>query len=535
MLTTLNEKTNVYQKKIRWKDLDWTEIEGRVFKWQTEIYKASKAKDIKKVRKLQKVVAKSYTAKLLAVKRVTQDNRGKNNPGVDGIKITSSTERFNLAKSLVFPTRAQPVRRVWIPKPGSDEKRPLGIPAIKDRCLQALLKMVLEPEWEAKFEANSYGFRPGKSAHDAMRAILNWVSMKPRYVLDADISKCFEKINPEKLLKKLGYTGAFRTQILYWLKAGIFDNFEFSETNEGTPQEGSISPLLANIALHGMENMLKEYMKKVEMRDNNGKMIPVKDRISSIGVVRYADDFVVVHPIKEVILKSRELIINFLDDVGLELSSLKTRLAHTLELQAADQEKEGFDGIIGFDFLGFTVKQWKTKYRSAFNTNGKPLGIKTLIFPSKKKRLNHQKALHKIILHKSKTLTQDDLIKRLNPVIAGWARYFGTSSANTMNLLSKQDSIIYDQLIQWGQKRHKKDRKATRALWKKVGERNRVFKGETQTLVLHADYSNPLNQYVKAKGESSPFDGNTLYWATRLGKSPLCNKKNSHVAKKSKE
>jgi RNA-directed DNA polymerase len=530
MLTTLIKET--ISKKIRWKDLDWKAIESRIFKWQVEIYKASRVGDIKKVRKIQKVLTKSYDAKLLAVKRVTQDNRGKNTPGIDGIKVTSSVIRFNIADSLCFPTKARPVRRVWIPKPGTNEKRPLGIPTIKDRCLQVLLKMGIEPEWEAKFEPNSYGFRPGKSAHDATRSIWNWVSMKPRYVLDADIAKCFDKINHEKLMNKLGYTGAIRTQILYWLKAGIMDDLEFSETKEGTPQGGIISPLLANIALHGMEIMLKEFMKSVVMRDKNGKMIPVKDRMSSIGVVRYADDFVVLHPQKEVILKAKELIIDFLSEVGLELSAKKTRLSHTLELQSTDLREEGFDGIVGFDFLGFTIKQWKTKFRGVFSTHQEPLGFKTFVFPSKKKRLSHQRALHEIILHKGKTITQDELIKKLNPVISGWSRYFGTSSANSMKLLGKQDSIVYDQLVKWGRKRQKKNGKKTYKLWKKVGTRNMVFKGENQTLVLHADYSNPLTTYIKAKGDSSPFDGNTTYWASRLEKSPLCNKKIATLLKK---
>ena len=182
-------------------------------------------------------------------------------------------------------------RRVWIPKPGKNEKRPLGIPTIHDRALQALLKNALEPEWEARFEANSYGFRPGRSCHDAIWAIKNSIRSNPKYVLDADIAKCFDKINHLALLHKLNYTGKVRQQIKAWLKSGVIDQKVLTATSEGTMQGGVISPLLANITLHGMENILMEYAKTLDMRDKRGNQIGWQSKVKSLTLIRYADDF----------------------------------------------------------------------------------------------------------------------------------------------------------------------------------------------------------------------------------------------------
>jgi RNA-directed DNA polymerase len=176
----------------RWDALPWCDIEADVFKLQRRIYQASAQGDIKKVRSLQKLLLNNRAAKLLAVRRVTQDNRGKNTAGVDGISFLTPEERLLLAEQLKVGDTASPVRRVYIPKPGSDELRPLGIPTIHDRALQTLVKFALEPEWEARFEANSYGFRPGRSCWDAIEAIFRSISTKAKFTLDADIAKCFD-------------------------------------------------------------------------------------------------------------------------------------------------------------------------------------------------------------------------------------------------------------------------------------------------------------------------------------------------------
>lgn len=520
----------------RWKNLDWKEIESKVFKWQVEIFKVSKNGEIESVRKTQKILTSSIEARLLAVRRVTQDNRGKKTAGVDGKRSLNESERFQLASQLKIGTKASPLRRVWIPKPGTDEKRPLGIPTIHDRCLQALLKLAIEPEWEAKFEKNSYGFRPGRSAHDAIRSISNYVLKKTRYVLDADIAKCFDKIDHNKLLNKLGYQGSYRKQILYWLKAGILDNFVFSETETGTPQGGVISPLLANIALHGMENLLKDFLEfgsdDIPLLNKNGTKMARSTRRLSIGIIRYADDFVVMHENKQIVLKCKELIIKFLQDIGLELSIKKTRLTHTLNVDKNnDTVEQGFDGVIGFDFLGFTIKSFYSTHRSHLNSQNEPLGYKTLIFPSKKKNKEHQKKLHKIVLHKSQSFTQDNLIKKLNPIISGWSRYFGVSNAYSMNILQKHDHLLFRKLLAWGMKSKKRKAKIVRSLWKTVGSKKWVFATKDTTLVNHIEYANNTNDYIKVKGDASPFNGETKYWANRMGKNPLLTKKESTLIK----
>lgn len=175
-----------------WNTIPWKKIQIHVFKLQKRIYRASSRDDVRTVRKLQRLLMKSRSAKLLAVRRVTQDNQGKKTAGVDGVKSLTPEQRLALVDTLTIGQKAQPVRRVWIPKPGSKEMRPLGIPTIHDRALQALVKLALEPEWEARFEANSYGFRPGRSCHDAIQAIHTAINHKPKYVLDADIAKCFD-------------------------------------------------------------------------------------------------------------------------------------------------------------------------------------------------------------------------------------------------------------------------------------------------------------------------------------------------------
>ena len=187
----------------KWQDLPWKRIERQVFKLQKRIYRASKNGDKLTVHNLQRLLIHSFSAKCLAVRRVTQDNRGKNTAGVDGVKALNPVQRLQLALSLQLTAIAQPTRRVWIPKPGKDEKLPLGIPTLRNRTEQALAKLALEPQWEAVFEPNSYGFRPGRSCHDAIEAIFNSIGHKAKYVLDADIEKCFDRIDHRALLDKL--------------------------------------------------------------------------------------------------------------------------------------------------------------------------------------------------------------------------------------------------------------------------------------------------------------------------------------------
>jgi RNA-directed DNA polymerase len=288
-----------------WQDLPWKKIERVVFKLQKRIYRASQGGDTKAVHNLQRLLVNSWSARCLAVRRVTQDNRGKNTAGVDGVKSLTPPERLHLAHTLKLTETARPVRRLWIPKPGKTEERPLGIPTIHDRAQQALAKLALEPEWEARFEPNSYGFRPGRSAHDAIKAIFKSVCRKAKYVLDTDIAKCFDKIDHTALLAKLQTFPRMRRAVRAWLKAGVMDGGKLFPTTEGSPQGGVASPLLANIALHGLETTVTEAFPKAK-------------------VIRYADDLVALHPDLEEIQAIRQTIEQWLVKMGLVRIPVKT-------------------------------------------------------------------------------------------------------------------------------------------------------------------------------------------------------------------
>lgn len=521
-----------------WNSINWKLIQKTVFKWQQKIYSVSKVNDIKKVRILQHLVINSKYGKLLAIRRVTQDNQGKKTAGVDGVKSLNPRQRSALVSTMKILQSCSPLRRVWIPKPGKSEKRPLGIPTIKDRCMQALFKLAMEPEWEAKFEPNSYGFRPGRSAHDALCAIKNCIQKRAKYVLDADIAKCFDKINHKKLLDKIGFKGKYRKQIEYWLKAGVIDGEMLSSTEMGTPQGGVISPLLVNIALHGMETAVKNCFKDIPVYwESIAKVKPSRIR-ETLHFIRYADDFVVLHDNIDVILRCKETIQNFLKEIGLELSEAKTRITHTLDVKSNDINKFEFDGKTGFNFLGFTIKQFKTKHQSAHNTQGEKLLYKTLIYPSRKSINTHQDKLHKLILKDGKRLDQPKLIKKLNKIIRGWANYFGKSNANTTGHLEQQDYLLYLKLRHWA-KRVKGSSKKGAKYWNRNGKRKWVFStpDKKTSLLQHIDYAKPLgtsNGYVKVKQDLSPFDENQIYWAQRLQKSDIYPIRVQNLLKKQK-
>lgn len=516
----------------RWKDVDWVSTKSKVFEWQQEIYSASKLGDTKTVRKYQHRIMGSLDAKLLAVRRVTQDNKGKNTAGIDKVKSVLPDQRLALTRSLAIPSKASPLRRVWIPKPGKPEKRPLGIPTIKDRCLQALFKLALEPEWEAKFEENSYGFRPGRNCHDAIAAVRAFVQKRPKYVLDADIAKCFDRINHEKLLDKIGMAGKYRKQLKYWLKSGVLDQDVFATTDLGTPQGGVISPLLANIALHGMEKFCKDLIKDIPVYGSTGVLVKPARRAETLGFVRYADDFVIMHPELEVISLLKDKLPEFLGSIGLELSPSKTRVTHTLEIKPETIDIcPGLEGKPGFNFLGFYIRSHKTRHLTALGPSGVKLGFRTLIIPSKDKRDSHQAKLHNIVLKEGKGMSQDVLIKKLNPVIRGWANYFGISDANTMGLLGKMDYLLYLKIRQWAKRIYKTTGKA-RAAFRRVGNYKWTFATNTANLIKHIDYSLPLSEYVKVRGDYSPYDGHLAYWAKRLTKNNTYNTRIQILLKK---
>ena len=502
-----------------WKQINWRKVEKYVFKLQKRIYDASRRGDIKRVRKLQKTLMRSWSNKVLAVRRVTQDNRGKNTPGVDGVKTLSSAGRIKLAQSLKLTGFSQPTRRVWIPKPGRDEKRPLGIPTMYDRALQGILKNALEPEWEAVFEPNSYGFRPGRCAQDAIYQIKSQIKAKAKYVLDADIAKCFDRINHLELLRKIGQKGTVRKQIKSWLTSGVVDDGTFTATSEGTPQGGVISPLLANIALHGLENMLKNYIEGVKLKYPNGRNMPKRYKRMSLGVIRYADDFVVMHESKEIVQRCRELISEWLKDIGLKLKPSKTRITHTL------LKEESEDGIPGFNFLGFNIRQYRAgKSVSARNPYKKVLGFNTYIVPTKETINKHIDDCRKVI-EKHKATPQITLINELNPIIRGWCNYNKVSDSQTRRIMSKADNTLYLMLRKWAKRRCKTAKKSIK-YWHKHGNNNWVFSTKPESengirLLSHStDFSYSVNNYVKVIGVVSPYNGDVTYWATRKGSHP---------------
>src|SRR5712692_6533096 len=229
-------------QRYEWNAIPWRKLEVKVFKLQRRIYQATTRGETKKAHRLQKLLASSWSAKSLAVRRVTQENKGKKTAGVDGASNLTPPQRLKLISTMDLHAPVNPVRRIWIPKPGKPEKRPLGIPIMHDRGTQALAKMALEPEWEAKFEPNSFGFRPGRSCQDAIRQIYNVINLQPRYVLDADIASCFDKIDQAALLEKMATSPFFARPIRQWLKAGVVDQETFMPTQEGTPQGGVTTP-----------------------------------------------------------------------------------------------------------------------------------------------------------------------------------------------------------------------------------------------------------------------------------------------------
>jgi RNA-directed DNA polymerase len=339
--------------RYKWDEINWRKLERSVFKLQKRIYQASKRGDWRRVKHLQKLLLSSKSAKLLAVRRVAQINKGKKTAGIDGVKSLSASKKLKLAENMNLAEKCKPVRRVWISKPWRPEKRPLGIPTMTDRAKQALVKLALEPEWEAKFEPNSYGFSPSRSCQDAMRAVYDAINKKMAYVLDADISGCFDNINHEALLKKLDTFPRLRKTIKGWLKSGVMDGEVFHRSRAGTPQGGVISPLLANIALHGLEYETKKTLSTQlisSLKNSRQYKTDMKDVQSSIGIIRYADDFVIIHEDLRIIQKAKEFVRVWLKLIGLELSESKTRIAHTLK--SVDGGKKGirFSGIL--DTLG---------------------------------------------------------------------------------------------------------------------------------------------------------------------------------------
>ncbi|HEY9693425.1 MAG TPA: group II intron reverse transcriptase/maturase [Oculatellaceae cyanobacterium] len=477
-----------------WRTIDWKKVNQEVRNLRLRIYRAAKQNDLKKVRSLQRLMLRSYANRLLSVRRVTQLNAGKDTPGVDKLTIKTPEARGKFADMLkVYEIwKAKPVRRVYIPKTNG-KKRPLGIPVMLDRAVQAMVKNALEPYWESKFECGSYGFRPGRGCHDAIEAIYNNAKgdsrNKKKFVLDADIKGAFDNINHKYLLEAIGNFPS-RELIKQWLKAGYVEMGKFHTVESGTPQGGVISPLLANVALHGMEEALGIKFRYIKSKG-------VFESKSKRALVRYADDFVVLTETLKEAEECKRILEVWLIERGLEFSKEKTRIVSLTE---------------GFNFLGFNVRRYEVEDRRS--------KLKLLIKPSKesvqKFRDNLKESWMKLV-----GFDADLVVKSLNPKIKGWGNYFRVGvSAETFYEL---DAWIYGRVLRWAKRTHPKKNlgwirkryftnNKPGTSWGKFGD-----KASGVYLALLGEIK--IKRHIKVVGNYSPDDPELKdYWETRMSK-----------------
>ncbi|MGX7733172.1 group II intron reverse transcriptase/maturase [Rhodococcus sp. 2H158] len=411
---------------VQWDVIDWRTHEQNVARLRRRIFKATREQDWATVRSLQKLMLGSWSNTLVSVRQVTQRNAGRRTAGIDGETALSSEARAEVAVRL-HRTRSSwvplPVRRVYIPK-ANGKQRPLGIPALMDRCHQARVRNALEPEWEARFEPRSYGFRPGRSCADAIESLfatLKGPLAKRVWILDADLSAAFDKIDHSRLLDALGGFPA-RGLVEGWLKAGVIETGTFSPTEEGSPQGGVISPLLLNVALHGLEEAAG-----VRYRTASSKA--GEAAADSPVLVRYADDFAVCCHSRQQAEQVKARLAGWLAPRGLTFNEDKTRIVHLEE--------------DGFDFLGFNVRRYR---------GGQSPG-KLLIKPSPAavKRVRHRLAVEMRRLRGSNARA---VIARLNPIIRGWTSYY--RGAVSSQIFTSLDAYMWRLTYRWARRCHPK-------------------------------------------------------------------------------
>jgi RNA-directed DNA polymerase len=366
-------------------DTDWNKCEWGVKKLQRRIVKAWQEKRYGKVKSLQHLLTNSFEAKGLAVKRVTS-NKGGQTSGVDKVRWSTVNSKMKAVHSLKKRGyHPLPLKRVFIEKTGG-KKRPLGIPTMKDRAMQALFLMALEPVAETAADANSCGFRRKRSTADAIDALHRLLCQRysPQWILEGDIKGCFDHISHQWLINNIPTDKGIPGK---WLKCGVVYNKCLSPTQEGAPQGGIISPTLANMTSDGMEALVKERYGVRYLKGKSRLYYP------KVHVIRYADDFVVTATDRETLENIKGRITRFLEERGLSLPEEKTVITHIDE---------------GFDFLGFNVRKY----------NGK-----LLIKPSRKGQKKLTEKLHEIVFS-NKAAAQNKLIVKLNPVLTGWGNYY---------------------------------------------------------------------------------------------------------------
>ena len=457
-----------------WDAIPWQTIEGNVNRLQARIVKAVQEKRWNTVRVLRHLLTRSMSGKLLSVRRVTE-NRGKSTPGVDGIRWNTPTRKLAGALSLTSRGyRPSPLRRIYIPK-ANGKLRPLGIPTIKDRAMQALHLLALDPIAETIADGGSYGFRRMRSCADAIERCFTNLSRRssPSWVLEGDIKGCFDNIDHQWLLNHVPMDKAILRK---WLESGFLEKQVFHNTTAGTPQGGIISPVLANLALDGLESVLRAEFPRSGPGSEKGKA-------AKVHLIRYADDFVITGNTKETLERVMPLVEAFMADRGLELSKEKTKITYVPD---------------GFDFLGQNVRRYP---------NGK-----LLIKPSRKSI----KALItkvKVIVREMWAAPAALLIARLNPVIRGWANYH--RHVVSKRIFTFVDNEIFRVIWRWAKARHPRKglRWVKRKYYTRVGARDwwftgaymdastgtpavcRIFHAQTVRIARHRLVPSDLNPY----------------------------------------
>ena len=468
---------DVKQLEKQWKNIDWIKAEKEVNRLQIRIAKAVQEKKWNTVKRIQYLLTHSYYAKALAVRKVTT-NKGKNTAGVDKELWTTAASKMRAVLTLSDKNyKAKPLRRVYIEKKGKKAKRPLGIPCMYDRAMQALYALSLEPIAEATADTRSFGFRKGRCCQDACEYIFTNLakSNSAKWVLEGDIKGCFDHISHEWMIANIPMDKSVLKQ---FLKAGFVFERELFPTEEGTPQGGVISPILANMALDGMQKALYDRfhtnrLGKDDIRFKNAH---------KVNFIRYADDFIVTAATKEIAEEAKQIVSQFLKGRGLELSEDKTVITHIND---------------GFDMLGWTFRKF----------NGK-----LIVKPSKKSIKSFVASLSDTIRNHAKAWEQEVLIEKLNKQIRGWANYHQSVCAS--EAFAHIDYVLYELLWQWAKRRHphKGQWWVSTRYWQRKGNRNWVFSTENKEL-LRVDHI-PIVRHIKIRLDANPYF-DTEYFAER--------------------